>query len=149
CSDPGAALGRGKDPPGPGGHRLGRRTPADVQEVRRLPTGLRDHVEGGHDQPGAVADDADLTVQLDVVETALLGRLFLRVDREGVAQLLQVGVTEQRRVVDGDLAVERLDLPVGGEYQRVDLDQHAVVGQQHLGQLGGDLAGARGRPGGR
>src|SRR4029453_6907998 len=100
---------------GPRGAPRGRRPPADVQEVRRLPTGLRDHVEGGHDQPGAVADDADLTVQLDVVETALLGRLFLRVDHEGVAQVLHAGGAEQRRVVDGDLAVERLDLPVGGE----------------------------------
>src|SRR5699024_12077053 len=41
---------------------------ADVEEVRGLDavglTGIRDDVEGGHDQARAVADDADLAVEL-------------------------------------------------------------------------------------
>src|SRR6266568_8934725 len=46
---------------------------ADVEEVRgpdpaeRL-TGLGHDVQGGHDQSRAIADDAHLTVKLDVVE---------------------------------------------------------------------------------
>src|SRR5699024_427264 len=59
-----------------GGHDLRVRAAADVQEVRGLDpavrlSGVGDHVQGGHHQPGAVADDADLSVQLDVVEVVL------------------------------------------------------------------------------
>ena len=46
-----------------------------------LLAGVGDDVEGRHDQPGAVADDADAAVELDVVEVLLLGQLLERVDR--------------------------------------------------------------------
>src|SRR6516165_10786560 len=55
------------------GHDLGRGPAADVEEVsgadpaERL-AGLCHHVEGGHDQPGPVADDAHLPLELDVIE---------------------------------------------------------------------------------
>src|SRR4051812_44197260 len=50
----------------PGRHHLGRRAAPDVEEVGGLHAAVRlagvgDDVEGAHDQPGAVADDADLT----------------------------------------------------------------------------------------
>src|SRR6478672_12304254 len=60
------------------GHDLGGGAAADVEEVgrlrlaRELLTGVGDHVERGHDQAGAVADDADGAVELDVVEALLL-----------------------------------------------------------------------------
>src|SRR3712207_7949520 len=44
----------------------------------RLP-GVRDDVKGRHHQAGAVADDPNLTVQLDVVEPLLLGLCLERV----------------------------------------------------------------------
>ena len=61
------------------GHHRGARAAADVEEVGRLDAAVplarvRDHVERRHDQAGAVADDADLAVELDVVEVLLLGR---------------------------------------------------------------------------
>ena len=40
-------------------HLVGRRAAADVEEVRRSRARLRDHVERGHHEPGAVADDPD------------------------------------------------------------------------------------------
>src|SRR5882672_9113227 len=60
------------------GHDLGGRAAADVEEVRRLDAAERlarvgHHVQRGHDQAGAVADDANLTLELDVVEVLLLG----------------------------------------------------------------------------
>ena len=75
---------------------------ADVEEVGRLDAavplaGVGDHVEGGHDQARAVADDADLAVELDVVEVLGLGGLLQRVDRGLVHQRLVVGVPERRR----------------------------------------------------
>src|SRR6478609_7289116 len=56
----------------PGRHDGCRRSAADVEEVGGLDAlvllaGVRDHVEGAHDQPRAVADDADLAVELHVV----------------------------------------------------------------------------------
>ena len=72
---------------------------ADVEEVGRLDpaellAGVGDHVQRGHDQAGAVADDADLAVELDVVEVLLLGRLLQRVGRGLVLERLVLGVAE-------------------------------------------------------
>src|SRR5918999_768020 len=57
--------------------RAGRppRAAAGIEEVRRLAAGLRDHVERRHHEPGAVAQDADVAVELDVGQAALLGHL--------------------------------------------------------------------------
>ena len=66
-----------------------------------------------HHEPGAVAEDADVAVELDVGQAALLGHLLLRVLAAGVAQLGVVGVAEERVVVERDLGVERRDLAVG------------------------------------
>src|SRR5882724_3705885 len=74
-----AAHGRvGQDDLQSVGHHLGRRAAADVQEVRRFDpgvplTGVGDHVQGGHHQAGAVADDPDLALELHVVEVLRLG----------------------------------------------------------------------------
>src|SRR6478752_7136993 len=78
----------------PVGHHLGRRTAPDVEEVRRLDPsvllpGIGDHVERRHHQAGTVADDADGTVELDVVEVLGLG---LRLQRVGRELVLQAGV---------------------------------------------------------
>src|SRR5215467_14121747 len=73
------------------GHDLGGRPAADVQEVggpdapERL-AGVGHHVQGGHDQPGTVADDADLALQLHVIEVLLLGPGLQRVGRGRVGE---------------------------------------------------------------
>src|SRR6266496_1868628 len=71
-------------------HDLGRRAAADVEEVGRpdivLRPGVGDDVQRRHDEAGAVADDADLAVQLDVVEVLGL--------RLGLERVLGGGVDE-------------------------------------------------------
>ena len=127
------------------GHHLGRGAAADVEEVRRLDAavllaGVGDDVERGHDQPGAVADDADLAVELDVVEVLLLGLLLERVGglrRRRSSALL--GLAEVGVVVEGDLAVERDDAAVADLGQRVDLDQRRVGADEGLPQLDQDV----------
>src|SRR5215213_804659 len=89
----------------PVGHHLGGGATADVEEVGRLDAaellaGVGDDVQGAHDQAGAVADDPDLAVELDVVEVLLLGRGLERVGRRGV---LEGGV---RLVPEGGVLVE-------------------------------------------
>ena len=64
----------------PVGHHLRRGAAADVEEVRgllpaELLPGVGDDVQRAHDQAGAVADDPDRAVELDVVEPLLLGGL--------------------------------------------------------------------------
>ena len=51
-----------------GRDRLGVRAAARVEEVRRLAARLRDDVERAHHEPGAVAEDADVAVELDVLQ---------------------------------------------------------------------------------
>src|SRR5215207_10077904 len=92
----------------PVGHHLGRSAAADVEEVGRLDAAERltrvgDDVESAHDQAGAVADDADLAVELDVVEVLLLGRGLERIGRRGVLQGGVLRLPELRVLVEGDL----------------------------------------------
>ena len=132
----------------PVGHDLGARAAADVEEVGGLDAavplaGVGDDVERRHDQARAVADDADLALELDVVEVLLLGLLLERVGRLlvlelGVARLPEVGV-----VVEGDLAVERDDAAVADPRQRVDLDQRGVLLDEGLPELDQDVGDGR------
>ena len=71
---------------------------------------LGDHVERRHHEPGAVAEDADVAVELHVGEAALLGHLLLRVLGADVAQRRGVRVAVERVAVDRELRVERDDL---------------------------------------
>ena len=124
----------------PVGHHLGRRAAADVEEVGRLHvtvllTGVGDDVQRRHHQAGAVADDPDLAVQLDVVEVVLLGLELERVGRVLVLELLVTGLTEVGVGVEGDLAVQRQDLIVRRAHERVDLDQRGVLADEDLPQL--------------
>ena len=106
--------------------RVGLGAAAGVEEVGGVAAGLGDDVEGGHAEPGAVAEDADVAVELDVGEALLLRHLLLRVLDRDVLELGEVLVAEERRVVDRHLRVERDHVPVLGDHQRVDLDQGRV-----------------------
>ena len=92
--------------------RLGLRAAAGVEEVRGRAAGLGDDVERRHHEPGAVAEDADVAVELHVGQPALLRHLLLRVLGARVAQRGGVGVAEERVAVERDLRVER-DAPCG------------------------------------
>src|SRR3954454_4397103 len=125
-------------------HHRGAPAAADVEEVGRLDAAVplarvSHHVEGGHDQAGAVADDADLAVQLDVVEVLGLGRLLQRVHRGLVDHRLVVGVPERRVLVQRDLGVERQHPAVADLGERVDLAQRGVLGHEGLPQLHRDV----------
>src|ERR671917_344662 len=135
--------GVGQDDVQPVGHDLGRGAATDVEEVGRLDaaellTGVGDDVQGAHDEPGAVADDADLPVELDVVEVLLLGLGLQRVGRGGVLELLVLRVPEAGVLVEGHLRVEREDGAVGRLGQRVDLDQGGILLGEGVPQLDGD-----------
>ena len=112
------------------GDRLGLRAAARVEEVGGLAAVLSHHVEGRHDEPRAVAEDADVAVERDVGQPALLGHLLLRVLGRGVAQLGVVGVAHERVVVERHLGVERAHLAVGRDDERVDLDEHRLLGHE-------------------
>ena len=86
-------------------------------------------------RPGAVAEDADVAVELHVGEPALLRHLLLRVLGADVAERRRVRVAVERVAVDGELRVERDDLAALGDEQRVDLDEHRVLGDEGLVEL--------------
>ena len=83
--------------------------PPASRKLAGSPPALLDDVERRHDEPGAVAEDADVAVELDVGEAPLLGHLLLRILGRGVAQLRVLRVTEERVAVERDLRVERSD----------------------------------------
>ena len=117
------------------GDRIGLRAAAGVEEVRGRAAGLGDDVERRHHEPGAVAEDADVAVELDVGEAALGGHLLLRVGGADVAEAGRAGVAEERVAVERHLGVERDDLAGLGDQERVDLDEHRVLGDVGLVEL--------------
>src|SRR5690606_30499953 len=128
-----------------GRHDLGVRTAPDIEEVRRLDaavllTGVRDDVEGRHHQAGTVSDDTDLSVELHVVQTGLLRLGLQRVLGALVGESLVAGVADLGGVVvERDLAVERDDVTLFGEHQRVDLDERGVLALVDLEELDEDI----------
>src|SRR6478735_226595 len=122
-------------------HDLGGRTAADVEEVGGLHAavvlaGVRDDVERRHDQARAVADDADLAVELDVVEVVLLGLRLERVGRRlvlelGVLRVAEAGVLVGLRRVDADRRVDRDLRERLGALDRELLDLHAALDARH------------------
>src|SRR3954453_17701018 len=125
------------------GHHVGRGATTDVEEVGRLHapellTGVRDDVQRAHHQAGAVADDADLAVELDVVEVLLLGSGLERVGRGGILEVLVRRVPEAGVVIERDLGVEGENGAVRRLGQRVHLHQRGVLLAEDVPQLDGD-----------
>ena len=113
-----------------------------------------DDVARRHREAGAVGDDADVAVETDVLQALLLGEALAVVELGEVAELVPLGVAKGRRVIEGDLGVERVHPAVGREDERVDLDEvgvafdvAAVERDEHLGDallgFGVDLGLAR------
>ena len=111
------------------GDTLARCAAADVEEVGGRAAVQLDQVHRRHGEAGAVDHAGDVAVERDVVEL-VLGRsalhfVFLAV----VAPLRQLFLTEQRVVLDVDLRVERDEVAVARDDQRVDLDQARILFQ--------------------
>ena len=115
--------------------RLRLRASPGVEEVGGLAARLGDDVERRHAQAGPVAQDAHVAAELHVGDALLLRHPLLGVLGGAVAQLGQLLVPVQGAVVDRHLRVERDHLAVGGDDQRVDLDQGRVLGERDLVQL--------------
>lgn len=138
----------GEDHRQPVGHDLRGRPAPDVQEVGGPCATAGHRVQGGHHQARAVADDADLAVEPDVVEPLRGGRHLQRVVLRGLVGA-PTGLPEARVVVQGDLAVEGQDPALRGTHERVHLDEQRVLADQHLPQPYEDVDGLRRQSGGR
>ena len=90
------------------------------------------------DEPGAVAEDADLAVELHVGDALLARERLERVGRRDVAHRLDLRVLVEGVVVDRELRVERLHLALGRDDQRVDLAEHRVAADERVVELARD-----------
>src|SRR5262245_35176985 len=100
---------------------------AGVEEVRRAPAAVLDHVERRHREARAVHHAADVAVEPDVGEVDLLRLALARVLLLRVAQLGEVGVAVERVVVEVELGVEREQVGRLRHDQRVDLRERGVL----------------------
>ncbi len=100
---------------------------ADIQEIGRRAAVELDDIHRRHRQTRAVHHAADLAVELDVAQTIQTGRALLRRLVVFIAQRGQLGVAEQRAVVNHHFAIERLERAIAQEGQRVDLGQAGVA----------------------
>ena len=108
---------------------------ADVEKIRRLGAVQLDDVHRRHRQARAVDQTADVAVEGDVVQVRLLGadvqRLFLRL----ICHRDDVVVAEQRVVVEVELGIDRQQLAVLGDHQRIDLGQRRIGLHERLGEI--------------
>src|SRR5690606_19031033 len=111
---------------------VGGRAAADVEEVRRLAAVELDDVHRRHGEAGAVHHAADVTVELDVVEAEASRLQLYRVLLALVAERLDVLVPEQGVLVEIHLGIERQELAVAGDHERIDLDQAGVEAGEGL-----------------
>ena len=114
--------------------------PPTSKKVGRLAAEVLDGVHGRHRQSGAVDHASDAAVQLDEAEIIALGLGLRRLFLVEIAIAFEFMVSVERVVVEGHLAVERQDLPVLQQDQRihlqqgsVGLDEHAIKRQEELG----------------
>ena len=108
------------------------RAAADVEEVGGLAALELDDVHGGHGEAGAVDHAADGAVELHVREPEPRGLHLGGLLLVEVAQRGDVGMAEQRVVLETDLGVEAEQIALLGHHQRVDLDQARVLVEEQL-----------------
>ena len=108
------------------GHLLGSGTTAHVEKVRRAAPIELGNVHGRHRQAGAVDEAADIAVERDVREIEFRRLDFRRVFFIEVAHGDDVGMTEQRVVVEIHLGVERDHVAAASQNQRIDFGERRV-----------------------
>jgi hypothetical protein len=118
---------------------LGISFPADLGEIGRAAAEMRNHIHGRHGQPGAVGENADVAVELDVAQ-AFAGALPLP-----LAQRFRGGgggklrLANGRRIIETELAVERHDPAVDKFGQRVDLEKLGIARKKRAVNLDQDV----------
>ena len=112
---------------------------ADVAEVGGRAALAGDHVQGAHDDAGAVAHDADVAGQSDVGDALAVGlgldRVFFGLFFEAQERL----VAEEGVVVDVELGVGGDDLAVLEDHEGVDLGEGGVAADEDVVELLGDV----------
>ena len=101
-----------------------------------LLAGVLDDVHRGHREAGAVDEAADVAVERDVVQA---GRGRLELDRVLLVLVLELGpvlVPELRVIVEVDLRIERDDVAVLEDGERVDLQERAILLHEGLVESG-------------
>ena len=106
-------------------------TGATVSVIYVPPAGAAAAIELGdvhrrHGQAGAVDQAADVAVERDVVEIELRGLDFIRVLLVEVTHRDDIGMAEQRVVVEIHFRIKRNHVAGVGEYQRIDLGERRV-----------------------
>ena len=96
-------------------------------------------VHGAHCQARTVNHAADVAIQRHVVQFPLCSLRFTRIFLRLVAHFAQIGLAEQRVAVSAQLAVEADQVALGGDHQRVDLDQRQIALQEDGRQTHEDL----------
>ena len=109
-----------------GGDHLFRGTATDIEEVGGAPAGGLQEIHRGHGEPGPVDHAADIAVEADVVQVVLGGSQIPRILLGGVAQGLNLLVTEEGVVVEIQFGVEGYHIAALGDGERVDLNLGTV-----------------------
>ena len=123
-------LGIGSDDLEGGRNLLLAGTAADVEKVGRRLAVEPDDIHRRHGQPGAVDHAADGAVQRDVVELVFRRLDLLLILLAEVAQGHDVGMAEERVVVEADLGIEADELVALGDDERIDLEQAHILGDE-------------------
>ena len=86
-----------------------------------------DEVHRRHGEARAVHHARDVAIQRDVVEVVLARTALHRVLLRGVALFCEIRLPEERIRVDVDLRIERQELALPGDDERIHLDEARIL----------------------
>ena len=116
--------------------------PPTSQKLAGLPAGLGDDVESRHDEAGAVAEDADVAVELHVGEALAPGQRLLRRQRAPATSRSSARSGWRYRALSSivTLASSARTSPSGVTIERVDLAEHRLALDEGLGRASATIA---------
>ena len=117
------------------------RTAADIKKVRGQAASVLDDIHRGHRQSGAVHHAAHAALELDVVQAVLGGLNLERIFLRNIAQFANVGMAEERVVVEGQLGIESEKPAIGGSDEGIDLEERSISIEKRLIETGKKLHG--------
>src|SRR5262249_20681478 len=107
---------------------------AHIQKVGGTAAGELNDVHGRHGETCTVDHATDRSVQLDIVQPETRSLHFERIFLVEIAKIEQLFVAIERVVVEIQFGIERVDLAVLGENERIDLRERSIHGDRSFGQ---------------
>src|SRR6202041_1748621 len=99
---------------------------ANIEEVRGHAAGVFDDIHRRHCEPGAVDHAAHTAIELDVVQAVFRSLNLERIFFRDVAQFADIGMAEERIVIESQLGIECEKATVCGGDEGIYFEERCI-----------------------